>query len=166
MTPDDLEEAVRRFQSEGGKVQVLAGFSGVVSERARKVDPVAAPKKIKAPKEYCYPEHLVESVRAFSGKGLSIAAKALHMDTRTIKRIAELNGILFTTDTHANNAEKWKSREALSVQIREMSDAGVSQSKIGKALGITRWVLRGIAEKHQININSSEQKRSQQKLEK
>lgn len=161
MTPDDLEEAVRRFQSEGGQVQVIAGFSGVVTERPMKVDPVATPKKIRAPKERHYSEHLVESVRGFSGKGLSIAAKALHMDTRTIKRIAELNGIRFTTDTHANNAEKWKSREVLAVKVSEMSDAGVSQRKIGKALGLTRWVLRGIAEKHQININSRDPARNQ-----
>lgn len=161
MTPDDLEEAVRRFQSEGGKIQVVEGFSAVAVERPPKVEPGEKPKIARAPKKYAYPEHVVDSVRGFSGRGLAVAAKALHMDTRTIKRIAEMNGIRFTTHTHANNAEKWNSRESLAHQIRELSAAGKSQSQIAKSLGITRWVLRATAEKHQININGSGQHCSQ-----
>lgn len=142
MTPEDLERAISQFKANGGTVEVVASRSHTI-----------IPEKEEKPQRE-YPESLVDRLRGFADLGVCAAAKTMRMKPETLNRIAKQHGIMFSTNTAANISERWASREKLVSRIREMSRKGLSQAKICSELGITRIVLRGIAGRHQININS------------
>ena len=54
------------------------------------------------------------------------------------------------------NAERWAERKKMVPDIVRLIAAGYSQEETCKKLGITRWVLRGTAEKYGLSINSRE----------
>lgn len=143
MTPEELEQAISQFEANGGKVEVVVGCSGHTTKPEKEDSP---------PREY--PEALVERLRGFEDLGVCAAANALRMKPETLNRIAKQYGIMFNTNTAANVSERWADRAKLVPRIRELNRKGLSQAKICRELGITRIVLRGIAERHGININS------------
>ena len=143
MTPEELEQAISQFEANGGKIEVVVGCSGHAP---------SPEKEDKPPREY--PEALVERLRGFEDLGVCAAAKSLRMKPETLNRIAKQYGIMFSTNTAANVSDRWADREKMVPRIREMSRKGLSQAKICRELGITRIVLRGIAKRHGININS------------
>lgn len=96
---------------------------------------------------------VAESLRQFTSAGVYAAAKALGRSTRTINRIAKQHGIEFSTNTEATRQRRRPEREALAAQIKVLAGSR-SQSQICEALGITRYVLREIAEIHLIDIDS------------
>jgi hypothetical protein len=85
--------------------------------------------------------------------GVYAAAKALGRSTRSINRIAKQHGIEFSTNTEATRQRRRADRDALAAKISELAGTR-SQSQICEALGITRAILREIAEIHYIDINS------------
>lgn len=149
MTPEELEQAMRQFEANGGMVEVVQGFEGVAAYRGHVPK---KPKAAKPPKEY--PPELVERLRSFIDKGVYAASRAIGKKPETLNRIAERYGIMFRTNTAANVADRWADRVKLIPQIVALNKKGLSQAKICLVLGITRIVLRGIAERHGININS------------
>lgn len=156
MTPADLEQAMRQFEAQGGKVEVVPGFSSVIAARAATVirprqEPKPLPKPA-TPKEY--PSDLVEAIRGFVDLGIYAAGKALRRNPETINKIAQQYGIRFNTNTAHASAERWAERASLVPEITRMAAAKQSQAKICRALGLTRIVLRDLAERHGININS------------
>ncbi|RJG10965.1 hypothetical protein D3879_14905 [Pseudomonas cavernicola] len=96
---------------------------------------------------------LAESLRQFTEAGVLAAAKALRRSTRTINRIAIEHGIQFTTGTAETMKSRRRSRDAMAAQIAQLAGTH-TQAEICAALGITRFVLREIAEIHGIDINS------------
>lgn len=149
MTPEELEQAMRQFEANGGTVEVVNGFEGVAAYRGHVPK---KPKAVKPPKEY--PPELVERLRGFIDQGVYAASRAIGKKPETLNRIAERHGIMFSTNTAANVADRWADRVKLVPQIVALNKKGLSQAKICLVLGITRIVLRGIAERHGININS------------
>lgn len=149
MTPEELEQAISRFESAGGQIEVVKGFEGVAAYRGHVPK---KPKEVKPPKEY--PPELVERLRGFIDQGVYAASRAIGKKPETLNRIAERHGIMFSTNTAANVADRWAGRVQLVQQIVALNKKGLSQAKICLVLGITRIVLRGIAERHGININS------------
>ena len=149
MTPEELEQAMRQLEANGGTVEVVKGFEGVAAYRGHVPK---KPKAVKPPKEY--PPELVERLRGFIDQGVYAASRAIGKKPETLNRIAERHGIMFSTNTAANVADRWADRVKLVPKIVALNKEGMSQAKICLALGITRIVLRGIAERHGININS------------
>ena len=62
MTPSDLEQAMRQFEAQGGKVDVVAGFEGVAAYRGHIPE---KPKEIfkRPPREV--PAAVLETIRGF-----------------------------------------------------------------------------------------------------
>lgn len=149
MTPSELEQAMRQFEANGGTVEVVKGFEGVAAYRGHVPK---KPKEVKPPKEY--PPEIVERLRGFIDQGVYAASRAMGKKPATLNRIAERHGIMFSTNTAANVAGRWEARVKLVPHIVALNKKGLSQAKICLVLGITRIVLRGIAERHGININS------------
>lgn len=143
MTPEELEQAISQFEANGGKVEVVVGCSGHAPSPEKEDNP---------PREYS--SAFVERLRGFADLGVCAAAKAMRKKPETLNRIAKQYGIMFSTNTAANVADRWADRAKLVPRIRELNRKGQSQAKICRELGITRIVLRGIAERHGININS------------
>lgn len=143
MTPEELEQAMRQFEANGGTVEVVAACGGHTTNPEKDGKPLAE-----------HPASLVERLRSFEDLGVCAAAKDLRMKPETLNRIAKQYGIMFSTNTAANVSERWADRAKLVPRIRELNRKGLSQAKICRELGITRIVLRGIAERHGININS------------
>jgi len=96
---------------------------------------------------------VAKSLHQFVDEGVSAAAKALGRSTRNINRIARQYGIEFSTNTEATRRRREPERDALASQIRALAGAH-SQSQICQALGISRFILRDIAETHLIDIDS------------
>lgn len=151
MTPEELEQAMHQFEAQGGKVDVVAGFEGVAAYRGHIPE---KPKEIfKRPPREVSPA-VLETIRGFVDIGICAAAKALRKKPETIKKIAMQHGIKFTTTTMETNAERWTERKKMVPDIVRLIAAGYSQEDTCKKLGITRWVLRGTAEKYGLNIDS------------
>jgi len=102
---------------------------------------------------------VAKSLHQFVDSGVYAAAKALGRSTRSINRIAMQYGIEFTTTTAATMRVRRREREALASRIKEMAGR-MSQAEICNRLGITRQVLREIAEIHFIDINSRKRERA------
>lgn len=96
---------------------------------------------------------VAESLRQFTSSGVYAAAKALGRSTRSINRIANQHGIEFSTPTKVTRERRRTERDVLAAKVRELAGTS-SQSQICEALGITRYVLREIAEIHLIDIDS------------
>lgn len=95
-----------------------------------------------------------ESLAPFESLGVVAAAKALHVSTRTINQLADKLGVEFKTQTPGEMDRRKREREDLVPAIRWMADEGVSQRGICEALGITRAILRRIAEENWIDIDN------------
>lgn len=149
MTPAELEQAMRQFEAQGGKVEVLKGFEGVAPK-----EPPAKKGATRSDKTKSDSPEVVEALRKFVDLGVYAASKALRKKPETINRIAERHGIEFNTSTGATRAKIWAEREKMIPHIKTLGAKGLSQSKICLVLGISRMVLRTIAERHGININS------------
>ncbi|WP_397448179.1 hypothetical protein [Pseudomonas sp. NA-150] len=96
---------------------------------------------------------VAESLRQYVDTGVFAAAKALHRSTRSINRIAAEHGIQFSTQTPETMRARRESRDRMAAQVAALAGAH-SQREICAQLGITRAVLREIAETHCIDINS------------
>lgn len=153
MKPEELEQAMRQFEANGGTVEVVKGFEGVAAYRGHIPE---KPKEIfkRPPREV--PLAVLETIRGFVDVGICAAAKALRKKPETIKKIALQHGIKFTTTTMETNAERWAERKKMVPEIVRLIAAGYSQEETCKKLGITRRVLRGTAEKYGLSINSRE----------
>lgn len=96
---------------------------------------------------------VAKSLQQFVDVGVFAAAKALGRSTRSINRIAKQYGIEFTTITPSVMRKRRAEREALKDRIAAL--AGIhTQAEICAELGITRFILREIAEIHFIDIDS------------
>lgn len=95
-----------------------------------------------------------ETLACFERAGVVAAARAFHRSTRTIGRLAKQFGVEFKTDTERQLERRRKERAALAPAVRKLARQRLSQTQICDALGITRWVLRHIAEEYRIDINS------------
>lgn len=153
MTPEELEQAMRHFEAQGGKVEVVAGFEGVAAYRGH-IPEKPKERLTRKPREVS--PYVLEKIRGFVDIGICAAAKALRKKPETIKKIALQHGIKFTTTTMETNAECWAERKKLIPDIVRLIAAGYSQAETCEKLGITRWVLRGTAEKYGLSINSRE----------
>jgi hypothetical protein len=96
---------------------------------------------------------IAKSLHQFVDAGVFAAAKALGRSTRSINRIAEQYGVEFRTKTAAAMTKRRTEREALADQIATLAPRH-TQSEMCAELGITRFVLREIAEIHFIDIDS------------
>ncbi|UZJ58604.1 hypothetical protein OKW98_18680 [Pseudomonas sp. KU26590] len=96
---------------------------------------------------------VAKSLHQFKEAGVYAAAKALGRSTRSINRIAQQHGIEFSTPTKATSERRRAERDALAAKIKELAGTR-SQAQICEALGITRAILREIAEIHFIDIDS------------
>lgn len=130
MTPADLQEAIRRFEEAGGKVQVIAANATAWRKPAPKVD-----------------EALAEAVREVAPLGIREACRRLRKSPHTLYRIADAAGIEF-----AYNA-KLRADSALAPKIRRLAGR-MRQVDIAAQLGISRTTLRRLAKQHHIDINS------------
>ena len=89
----------------------------------------------------------------FADAGVFAASKALRRSTRTLNRIAIEHGVEFSTSTARTMEVRRQNRASMVTQIKALAGTR-SQAEICAALGITRAVLRELAEIHNININS------------
>ena len=95
-----------------------------------------------------------ETLSCFERAGVVAAARAFHRSTRTIGLLAKQFGVEFKTDTKRQRERRRSERAALAPEVQKLASQRNSQAQICEALGITRWVLRQIAEEHCIDINS------------
>lgn len=130
MTPSELQEAIRRFEAAGGKVQVIEPDKTAERNPAPKVD-----------------EALAEAVREVAPLGIHEAAKRLRRSPHTLYRIADAAGIEFAYSA------KLKADAKLVPQIRRHAGR-MRQVDLASHLGISRTTLRRLARDHGININS------------
>lgn len=140
MNAADLAAAVAQFQHQGGVI--------------REVQPEER-------KQYRrrQPEHnpvLAEQLRKLAHLGVVAAARAMHLHTTTIHRIADHNGITFPTSTAGERQQRAKLRAGLAPRVRRMA-GHMSQQQIAEALGTTRATIRRVAAENGININSRHQ---------
>lgn len=86
--------------------------------------------------------------------GILAASKALGRSTRSLNRIAAEHGIEFSTCTAKTMESRRRARASLVAQVKVLAAARTHQAEICTALGITRAVLREIAEINNINIDN------------
>lgn len=96
---------------------------------------------------------IAQALHQFADVGVFAASKALHRSTRTLNRIALEHGVEFSTSTARTMEARRQNRASMVTQIKALAGTR-SQTEICSALGITRAVLRELAEIHNININS------------
>lgn len=96
---------------------------------------------------------VAQALHQFSDVGIFAASKALGRSTRSLNRIAIEHGVEFSTCTAKTMEARRQNRASMVTQIKALAGTR-SQAEICAALGITRAVLREIAEIHHININS------------
>ncbi|MBP3996719.1 hypothetical protein [Pseudomonas koreensis] len=100
----------------------------------------------------CEPD-IAQELHQFTDVGVYAASKALHRSTRSLNRIAIEHGVEFKTSTARTMEARREQRASMVSQIKALAGTQ-SQAEICAALGITRAVLRELAEIHDININS------------
>lgn len=132
MSPEQLQQAVEQFQAAGGEIQTVGVAARKSPEPAQSDDPA-----------------LVESLRQHAPLGIVAAARELRRGYATLYRIAERHGIALQSSRLARQQE----RARLGPQVRRLAKR-MRQEDIAAALGITRDVLRHIANEHRIDINS------------
>lgn len=86
--------------------------------------------------------------------GVVAASRALHRSTRTINAIAHELGFEFRTHTEIELERRWQLRRQMVADVRSLARQRLSQREICERLGITRAVLRHIADEYSIDINS------------
>lgn len=96
---------------------------------------------------------IAQALHQFADAGVFAASKVLGRSTRTLNRIATEYGIEFSTSTARTMEARRLARASVVTQIKALAGKH-SQAEICKALGITRPVLRELADIHNININS------------
>jgi predicted XRE-type DNA-binding protein len=96
---------------------------------------------------------IAQALHQFADAGVFAASKALHRSTRTLNRIALEHGVEFSTSTARTMKARRQNRASMVTQIKALAGTR-SQAEICTALGITRAVVRELAEIHNININS------------
>lgn len=96
---------------------------------------------------------IAQALHQFADAGIFAASKALCRSTRSLNRIAAEHGIEFSTSTARTMKARQLNRASMVPHIRALAGTQ-SQAGICEALGITRAVLREIAEIHNIDINS------------
>lgn len=95
-----------------------------------------------------------DQLQPYAYKGVVAAARAFHMHTTTMHRIARSIGFEFKTCTEREQYRREQIRKGLARNVRELARQRKSQREICEALGITRAVLRHIADDFKIDINS------------
>ncbi|MCV0420109.1 MAG: hypothetical protein K5804_17850 [Microbacterium sp.] len=95
-----------------------------------------------------------DQLRKYESAGVVAAARALHLHTTTIHRLALQLGVTFKTCTEREQYRREKVRKGLAGKIRALALKRMSQREICEQLGITRCVLRHTAAEHRINIDS------------
>lgn len=90
----------------------------------------------------------------FRESGVVAAAKALRRSARTINAAAMRLGFRFSTHTAAELYRREQYRKSMAGKVRNLARQRLSQREICEQLGITRWVLRHIADEYRIDINS------------
>ena len=96
---------------------------------------------------------IAKALHRFADAGIFAASKALHRSTRSLNRIASEHGIEFTTCTARTMEARRQKRTSMVTQIKALAGTR-SQAEICAAIGISRAVLRELAEIYEININS------------
>ena len=96
---------------------------------------------------------IAQALHQFADAGVFAASKALHRSTRSLNRIAIEHGVELKTNTARTMKARREQRSSMVSQIQALAGAQ-SQAEICAALGITRAVLRELADIHDININS------------
>lgn len=130
MTPAELQEAIRRFEESGGRVQVIEPATTAARQPEPKID-----------------EALAAAVREVAPLGIREACRRLRRSPHTLRRIADVEGIELAYQ------QKLKADAALVPQIRRHAGR-MRQIDLAAQLGISRTTLRRLAAEHHININS------------
>lgn len=130
MTPEELREAVAKFEQSGGVIQEVARGASAY---------YVPPKPIKDPV-------LLQQV-ADAKVGVVELAKQANRSAHTIYRAARQLGIEFPNSRSARK----KRREELAPLVRQLAPS-MGQAAVGKKLGISRMVVRLIAEEHNIEF--------------
>lgn len=133
MSPEQLQHAVEQFQAAGGAIQTVGVVVRKTPHRPAQSDDPA----------------LVEALRQHAPLGIVAAARELRRGYSTLYRIAARHGIALQSSRLARQQE----RARLAPQVRRLAKR-MRQEDIAAALGITRDVLRHIANEHRIDINS------------
>lgn len=133
MSPEQLQHAVEQFKAAGGAIQIVRVDARKTHERLTRADDPA----------------LVEALRQHAPLGIVAAARELRKGYATLYRIAERHGIALQSSRQARQQE----RARLAPHVRRLAKR-MRQEDIAAALGITRDVLRHIANEHRIDINS------------
>jgi len=92
---------------------------------------------------------VVAILRAHRHLGVIAAAKAAHLSTRTVNKIAKRNAIEFETYTAEKQAERHRTMAPV---IRRLVVQGASQNQMAAQLGISRTSLQTIARSEDINL--------------
>jgi DNA invertase Pin-like site-specific DNA recombinase len=133
MDAAQLQAAVAQYLAGGGQVTRAAGRA---QRPASKAD---NPAIVDALRQYRYITH---------------AAKALHLSTRTVGRLARTHGVQFASNNSALSRSARQQQEArLAVQIRRLAGR-MSRKKLACTLSIGEGVLRRVARENNINISS------------
>lgn len=93
-------------------------------------------------------------LQPYQEAGVVAAARALHRSTRTINALAYSLGFEFKTHTEIELERRWQTRRQMVADVRRLARQRLPQREICEQLGITRWVLRHIADEYNIDINS------------
>lgn len=130
MTHAELQDAIRRFEESGGKVQVIATSATAERKPAHQVD-----------------RALAEAVREVAPLGIHEACRRLRKSPHALYRIADAAGIEFAYTA------KLRTDSALVPHIRRHAGR-MRQIDLAAHLGISRTTLRRLAAAHNIDINS------------
>lgn len=93
-------------------------------------------------------------LQPYQEAGVVAAARALRRCTRTINTTAHALGFEFKTGTEIELNRRRKQRRQMVADVRSLARQRLSQREICERLGITRCVLRHIADEYSIDINS------------
>lgn len=134
MDAAQLQAAVARFLASGGEI-TQADAARAAERQAPADDPA-----------------LVNALRGY--RYITQAARALHISTRTVGRLASAHGLEFASNNSAIARGARRNREAaLVARIRRMAGS-MGREKMAAALGISVGALRRMAREHNINISS------------
>lgn len=96
-----------------------------------------------------------DQLRQYESAGVVAAAKAFHLHTTTLHRLAKHLGVTFqSNNTLAEQYRREKARKAMAGMVRELARQRMTQAEMCAQLGITRATLRRVAAEHRIDINS------------
>lgn len=95
-----------------------------------------------------------EDIEAYAEAGVIAAGRAFGLGTPMMHRLAKHLGAEFKTCTVSEQERRRQERAELAPKVSDLAAIGMAQREICQHLGISRAILRRIAEEHWIDIDN------------